>query len=131
MSIQMTKNKIIEQILKDFRTRVKESRAPLGDETGDEKEIVEVLKASLKSVEADESVRTCEDFHHLNVECCETCHTFYAHYEMSLIDLESGGNAWICCAMDRALNPGKLERFEQSPEYKQIVNMLGSGRSNA
>lgn len=126
----MTKREIIEQILKDFRTQANKSRTPFSDEADYEKEIVEALETSLKGIETDANIRTCEEFSYLNVECCQTCHTFYAHYEMSLIELESGGNAWICCAMDRALNPGKLKRLEQSPEYKQIVSMLSSGRSN-
>jgi hypothetical protein len=30
-------------------------------------------------------IKTCEDFKHLNVECCDTCHNFYPHYEMKVI----------------------------------------------
>ena len=103
----MTKREILEGMLKDFRSLTKESGTQFGDEGDHEKVITEVLEASLKGVEADAHIWTCEDFGHLNVACCATCHTFYPHYEMSLIDLESGGNAWICCVIDRALNPEK------------------------
>jgi hypothetical protein len=82
-----------------------------------------VLKASLKSVEEGANIRTYEDFAHLNVVCYETCHTCDSQYEMALIDIESGGNAWICCALDRALNPSKHARLD-TPEYEQIMDLL-------
>jgi hypothetical protein len=122
----MTTSEIIEGVLKDLRTQAKKSGTSFGDEVDYETEIISVLEASLKGVEKGTNIRTCEDFRHLNVRCCETCHTFDQHYEMSLIDIESGGDAWICCAMDRALNPRKRARLEQSPEYEQIRSMLGS-----
>jgi inorganic pyrophosphatase len=27
-------------------------------------------------------IKTCEDCEHLGVECCDTCHNFYPHYEL-------------------------------------------------
>jgi hypothetical protein len=36
---------------------------------------------------------------------------------MGLIEIESGGKAWICCAMDRALNPERVKKNEQFTEY--------------
>jgi hypothetical protein len=41
-------------------------------------------------------IPTCDDFRHLNVECCDTCHNFHPHYETKQIDLRSGG--WVCHA---------------------------------
>ena len=122
----MTKEEIIEGILKGFRIHAKESKTPLADEANHVEEIIATLEVSLKGIGADANIRTCEDFSYLNVDCCVTCHTFYPHYEMCLIDLENGGDAWICCAMDRALNPTKRTRLEQSLEHKQILNMSTS-----
>jgi hypothetical protein len=51
-------------------------------------------------------IPTCADFAHLGVECCPGCHGEYPD-EIELIDIESGGRAWICCALDLALNPSK------------------------
>jgi hypothetical protein len=126
----MTKGGIIEGILKDSRTRVNEGGTLYAAEADNEQEIIETLEASLKGLETDADIRTCEDFGHLNVACCETCHTSYPHFEMSLIDLETGGNAWICCALDRALNPEKHERLDRSPEYKEILRMFASDDPN-
>jgi hypothetical protein len=49
---------------------------------------------------------------------------------MALINIESGGNAWICCALDRALNPLKHARLETA-EYGQIMDMLKKIDPNA
>jgi hypothetical protein len=80
---------------------------------------------ALKSVDPDAEIRTCEDFGHLQVECCDTCHRSYPQYDMALIDLERGGNAWICCAMEGALNPGKHPMLAQLPEYVDLEILLG------
>jgi hypothetical protein len=34
------------------------------------------------------------------------CHDQYPH-ELNIIEIESGGKAWIWCSLDRALNPTK------------------------
>jgi len=47
-------------------------------------------------------ILTCEDLD-FPVECCDSCHYFYAHYDMYLVDLPDGRKAWICCATRRAL----------------------------
>jgi hypothetical protein len=39
-------------------------------------------------------------------ECCFVCHDQYPH-ELNIIEIESGGKAWIWCSLDRALNPTK------------------------
>lgn len=82
------------------------------------------LTGKLASLRHDEKVHTCADFGHLNIECCETCHTFCAHYELDLISLESGGQAWICCALDRALNPQRHLATLDSPEYLELEKLF-------
>jgi hypothetical protein len=51
------------------------------------------------------NIQVCEDFKGLNVKCCQTCHTFYPHYEMAVVDLSDGGKAWLCCPVRSALLP--------------------------
>ncbi len=49
--------------------------------------------------------KTCEDFKHLNAECCDSCHS-YAIYELEAVPLPEGGYfALVCCAIDRAIRP--------------------------
>jgi hypothetical protein len=61
-------------------------------------------------------IPTCADFTHLGVECCPVCHDEYPD-EMEIIEIESGGKAWTCCSLDRALNPTKQMALEQTSEW--------------
>jgi hypothetical protein len=44
---------------------------------------------------------------------------------MSLVDIEGCGKAWICCAMDRALNPQRHSWLASSGEYKMLEMIFG------
>jgi hypothetical protein len=121
----MKKAEIIAQILEDIRSISTGEKTDFSDEPDYEEIVIGALEASLKEIEGGKNIRTCSDFGHLNVHCCETCHFFYPHYEMSLVDLEDGGNAWICCAMDRVLNPQRRSRLESSAEYKMLEMIFG------
>jgi hypothetical protein len=90
----------------------------------DEEIAIQTLETALREIEPDRDIRTCSDFSHLGTECCEICHTFSPHYEMSLLDVQGGGNAWICCAMDRALNPQKHSRLRSSAACKTLATIL-------
>jgi hypothetical protein len=70
-------------------------------------------------------IPSCADFAHLGVECCPGCHGEYPD-EIELIDIESGKRAWICCALDRALNPLKHAAMEQSPEWQELARLFSS-----
>jgi hypothetical protein len=70
-----------------------------------------LVRATLAERLPEADFKTCEDFKHLNAECCPICHTFYAHYDMYLEDLP-GGEAWICCSVRSA-----LFEPEKRPEY--------------
>jgi hypothetical protein len=121
----MTKGEIISRTLKDFWNEpYADGEVPL-EEVDPENPILVALVAALQSADPDADIRTCEDFGHLHVECCDTCHHSYPHYDMALIDLESGGNAWICCAMDTVLNPGKHLKLVQLPEFVDLESLLG------
>jgi hypothetical protein len=50
----------------------------------------------------DSEILTCKEFD-FPVECCDSCHYFYAHYDMDLVDLPDGRKAWICCTVRGAL----------------------------
>ena len=60
------------------------------------------LERRLPSVD---TFKTCEDFKHLNAQCCDSCHRPYEIYEMKAVPLPDGGYAWVCCALDRAIRP--------------------------
>lgn len=96
------------------------------DRDPEEEEIaLRTLESKLREIEPDRDLRTCSDFSHLHAECCEICHALSPHYEMSLLDVEGGGMAWICCAMDRALNPQKHCQLASSAAYKTLATILG------
>ena len=48
-------------------------------------------------------LRVCQDFGHLVIDCCDVCHTQYAHYDMYIEQMSDGQHAWICCAIRSAL----------------------------
>jgi hypothetical protein len=77
----------------------------------------------------DTDIKTCEDFRHLNVTCCNTCHTFYPHYEMSLIDLPGGAKAWVCDPVKWAIYPDQYQELQEwkqnSPEGKLLRRIFG------
>jgi hypothetical protein len=112
---KMTKNEIIEKTLKDMR--------PL--EPGREEIVVAELQRRLPDAE----IKTCDEFKHLNAECCESCHTFNAHFEMKLIDLPDGTKAWVCHPVEWAICPERLEEFQDalrnSPEEKMFRRIFG------
>ncbi len=65
-----------------------------------------------------------QDFKDLNVECCETCHEFYPHYDMSLIELPDGAKAWVCDHVKSAIYPAEYQKLQDwsrnSPEGKLL-----------
>ena len=113
-SCEMTKAQIVEKVVKDFWNHSEENGTSHGNDAYYEKTIVEAIEKSLQQVDPDANIRTCADFGHLKVKCCENCHGMYQHFEVSLINIEREGNAWICCALDRALHPAK---HANDPKY--------------
>ena len=103
----LKKAAIIAKTLADMKNVSSHEELSLAGDPEEEKIAIQTLEAKLREIEPDREIRTCGDFSHLLTECCEICHTFSPHYEMSLLDVEGGGKAWICCAMDGALNPQK------------------------
>jgi hypothetical protein len=120
----LKKAAIIAKTLADRKT-VSSDRLSVAGDLGEEEIVIQTIEAKLREIEPDGEIRTCSDFGHLLTECCEICHTFYPHYEMSLLEVEGGGKVWICCAMDRALNPQKHSRLASSAAYKTLAAILG------
>ncbi len=74
------------------------------------------LIAELQKRLPETDIKTCQDFQHLGVNCCDTCHTFYPHYEMSVIDLPDGAKAWVCDQVRWAIYP---EQYQELQEWSQ------------
>ena len=88
----MTKADIIAKTLKECRCPVDIDEPPAGEEP----DYVEIVIAGLSRRLPDMDIKTCEDFRHLNAECCEICHECFPQYQMNLIDLTDGAKAWVC-----------------------------------
>ena len=120
----LKKAAIIAKTLADMKNVSSHEELSLAGDSEEEEIAIQTLEAKLGDIEPDLDIRTCGDFSHLGTECCEICHTFSPHYEMSLLGVEGGGKAWICCAMDRALNPQKHSRLASSAAYKTLATIL-------
>ena len=120
----LKKAAIIAKTLADMKNVSSHEELSLASDSEEEEIALQTLEAKLGEIEPDRDIRTCGDFSHLRTECCEICHTFSPHYEMSLLDVEGGGKAWICCAIDRALNPQKHSRLSSSAAYKTLATIL-------
>jgi hypothetical protein len=94
----MLKAEIISKTLNDMN-RALPAQESYSEEPDYEEDVIETLESRLP----DGDIKTCEDFKHLNVVCCETCHEFYPHYEMSVVELPDGGHAWVCDVVVAAL----------------------------
>jgi hypothetical protein len=96
----------------------------------DEPEYQELVIAELdRKLPNGVEIKTCEDFCHLNVKCCDTCHKFYPHYEMRVIDLPDGSPAWVCDTVRWAIYPEEYKTLQDwsrnSPEGKLLSKIFG------
>ena len=105
----MMKAEIISKTLREMGPFPLENEPPFSEEPDDEEIVIAELEERLPD---DLDIKTCEDFRHLNVECCDICHGHYAHYEMSVIDLPDGGRAWVCGPVKRAIYPQKYRNVQ-------------------
>jgi hypothetical protein len=121
----LKKAAIIAKTLAEMRNLTSHDEFSHAIDPNEEEIVIQTLEAKLREVEPDRDIRTCYDFSHLHTECCEICHAFSPQYEMALFDVEGGGKAWVCCAMDRALSPQKHSRFASSAAYKTLATILG------
>jgi hypothetical protein len=74
-------------------------------------------------------IKTCKDFKHLNVVCCDTCHNFYPHYEMKVIKLPDRSPAWVCDTVRWAIYPEEYQKLQEwsrnSPEGELLRKIFG------
>ena len=113
----MTKAEIIAQTLESMNLN-------------DEPEYQTIVIAELyRKLPDGVEIKTCEDFRHLNVKCCDTCHNFYPHYEMKVIELPDGSPAWVCDAVEWAIYPERYQALmdlaKNSPEGKLLGKIFG------
>jgi hypothetical protein len=62
----------------------------------------DIVIPEMKKRLPDGEITTCAELR-LEVECCESCHGYYPHYDMHVVDLPDGRIGWICCAVRRVL----------------------------
>jgi hypothetical protein len=102
----MTRNEITEKTLREIRLRFEGREAPYSEDPDCEEIIVAELQKRLPETD----IKICEDFSYLQVECCETCHELYPHYEMHLVDLLDRSKAWVCDSIRSAIIRIRLNR---------------------
>jgi hypothetical protein len=117
----MNKAEIIAKTMKDMTSIRLQTELPFSEEQDEEEFIISVLQDVLPD---GVDIKVCGDFKHLNVECCETCHEFYPHYDMSLIDLPGGSKAWVCDTVKWAIYPEKYQAVG-SPEGRLLRQIFG------
>jgi hypothetical protein len=104
----MTKADIIAKTLRECRCPVEIDAALTGDESDYEVVVIAGLNRRLPDTE----IKTCEDFRHLSVECCELCHECFPQYQMNLIDLPDGAQAWVCDPISWAIYSEERKELE-------------------
>lgn len=110
----MNRDQVIAKTLQDMRHHVQGAQQQKSDRDEYDREVtIPELMRRLP----DGEVATCEEFD-FDVDCCDSCHYFYAHYDMYLVDLPDGRKAWICCAVRSAL----LHEPKES-DYSQEVDL--------
>ena len=82
-------------------------REPTSDERDYERIVVAELRRRLPE---GEGIKSCEGFKHLGVQCRDTCHNFYRHDEMSVIDLPDGGKGRVCDPVKWAIYPEEYQK---------------------
>jgi hypothetical protein len=82
-----------------------------------------VIRLELEKRLTEETYLTCEDFDHFDTNCCETCHTCYPHYEMSIVVLSDGRHAWLCDSV-KGILMRHTKFVPSSPEGKEKFRLL-------
>lgn len=98
----MRRSEVIEQTLKDMGCFHSMTLGNTHLHANRDEYDATVTIPELKKRLPDTDIVTCEQIH-INVNCCNTCHSFYPHYDMYLVDLPDNRKAWICCAVHSAL----------------------------
>jgi hypothetical protein len=117
------------EIIAAMRQAASEAEAePYGESevvTAYKRYIAAKLEHVVGQMEPEMHIPSCADFAYLQVECCPICHDDCSN-EMEIIEIESGGRAWLCCSLDRAVNPNKRAAMEDSPEWQDLIRLFSS-----
>lgn len=94
-----------------------------------------------KRLPTKDKVLVCDDFRRMGMKfkCCETCHTFYSHFDMTALRImgniagtrkdDSIQFAWVCDSVRRLLKPPSRRRSLR--EEKLLRKIFGvSPRTN-
>jgi hypothetical protein len=73
-------------------------------------------------------ITTCAELG-LTDKCCDSCHAYYPHYDMEVVQLSDGRAGWICCAVRRFLFP-ETSIPEDSQEFVDLMQALGGFESD-
>ena len=119
----MTRGEIIEKTLKEMGLLLPSKKAAQSsNEAGPLSGVITELQRRLPFG----NIKTCGAFKHLNIACCDTCHTTYPHYDMTLVDLPDGSRAWVCENIELAIFPERytefMERARNSPLLSKIFS---------
>ena len=101
---EMTKDQLIEKTIADM------SRCWCwgdGSDSSDHACCIAVVVAELERRLPHGVIKTCGCFQRLHAGCCDRCHSYFPHRQMSLVDLHDGGKAWVCHAVEAAIFPGR------------------------
>ena len=120
----MNKLEIIKKTLFEFEDRDPEDGTPYVFDPYSHGHVIEALRAALAGVGDDVDVKTCSDLSYLNVDCCQTCHAHYPHYEMTLVSLQGGGKAWVCCSVHGALVPAELTSIDFTADLMNLEDLF-------
>jgi hypothetical protein len=91
----MTRNEIIDKTLTEMGPLEPETEPPISEEPDYEESVIAELLSKLP----DADIKTCDDFKHLNVECCDLCHTCYPSTRCT----------WLTCQTEEKL--GSATRY--------------------
>jgi hypothetical protein len=114
----MNKAKIVSKTLKEMGFSAPESHSLFSEEQDEEAFVISVLRDALPE---GVDIRTCEDFRHMNVICCQSCHGHYAHYDMRVVQLPDASPAWVCDAVRWAIYSEQyreLQKWSETPRRK-------------
>ena len=104
----MAKSEIISNTLSHEMKRVSSESANRRATNGTTKEWLS--QNSGAGLPEGEGIKSCEGFKHLGAQCCDTCHNFYPHDEMSVIDLPDGGKGRVCDPVKWAIYPEEYQK---------------------
>jgi len=123
----MTRAEIIVGSLDEMGTLSLSEQAPrFAEKIG----FIPVVVAEFQRRLPDGDIKTCGALRHLNVACCNTCHTLYPHGMMKLVDLADGSKAWVCHYVEWAVCPERYASLQDWLRNSPTGQMLSDVSCN-